>query len=142
VRNRMTRGQWLAARGDSRAARETFTDALTRYESQACCAATRSFIHAERAELELDTDPDAAASDADRARALAPPSAAESFSRYTGRAWYVTGLVREKGRQWREAREAFATAAVQFAGAVGENHPDTLLARAAIARASTGLSTK
>ncbi len=125
VRNRMTRAQWLAARGDSRAARETFSDALTRYESQDCCAATRSFIHAERAELELGVDPDAAAKDAERARELAPPIAGESFSRFTGRAWYVTGMVLERNKRWREAREAFATAAVQFAGSVGEKHPDT-----------------
>lgn len=142
VRYRMTRAEWLASRGDSRAARETFTDALTRYESQDCCAATRALIHAERAELEMDSDLGAAARDAERARELAPPIAGESFSRFTGRAWYVTGMVHERNRRWREAREAFATAAVQFAGALGEEHPDTLLARAGIERLSASLTTQ
>ena len=84
----------------------------------------------------------AAARDAERARELAPPIAGESFSRFTGRAWYVTGMVHERNRRWREAREAFATAAVQFAGALGEEHPDTLLARAGIERLSASLTTQ
>ena len=41
-----------------------------------------------------------------------------------------------------KAREAFATAAVQFAGAVGESHADTLRSREAIARVEAALSTK
>ncbi|HUQ11259.1 MAG TPA: serine/threonine-protein kinase [Steroidobacteraceae bacterium] len=136
VRHHMTRAQWLAARGETRAAREAFGDALARYESQDCCAATRALIHADRAVLELDSDAGAAATDAARARELAPSSTSETFSRFTGRAWYVTALVFEKDHHPREASEAFATAAVQFAGSVGERHPDTLRARAGIERVS------
>ena len=61
-----------------------------------------------------------AAADARAARDLAPQIADESFSRFTGRAWFVTGLVYEAQGRRREARDAFATAAVQFAGAVGD----------------------
>jgi len=65
---------------------------------------------------------------------FAPPVEAESFSRFTGRAWYLTGLVHEHRRQMPEARDAFATAAVQFAGALGDSHFDTLRAREAMVR--------
>ena len=142
VRYRMTRAQWLAARGESRAAREMFTDVLARYESQNCCSATRSFVHAERAELELHHDLAAAEADAVRARELAPSITDDSFSRFTGRAWFVTGLVAEKHRKLRAARDAFATAAVQFAGALGEEHAETLRARDAISRVSDAPSTE
>ena len=74
-----------------------------------------------------------AAADARDARDLAPQIADESFSRFTGRAWFVTGLVYEHQGRRREARDAFATAAVQFAGAVGDAHPDTA-ARAAMTK--------
>ncbi len=142
VRYRMTRAQWLAARGETRAAREMFTDVLARYESQNCCSATRSYVLAERAELAVDGDLAAAAEDAARARELAPSGDDESFSRFTGHAWFVTGQVAERQKRSREARDAFARAAVQFAGALGEDHPETLRARDAISRVSNEPSTE
>jgi hypothetical protein len=87
-----------------------------------------------------DQDLAAAADYAAQARELAPKVDEESFSRFTGRAWYLTGLVYEQQRKLREARDAFATAAVQFAGALGDTHPETLHVRAAMARASNQLA--
>ncbi len=131
----MTRAEWLAARGDAVAARDALTRVVAQYESQNCCRATRSLALAERAMLGLG-DPDTAGADAARARELAPPPEADSFSRFTGSAWYASALVFEARGEVREARDAFATAAVQFAGALGDTHPDTLRARAGIARIS------
>jgi hypothetical protein len=54
----------------------------------------------------------------------------------------VTALVLEKRGRWREARDAFARAAVQYAGALGDAHPDTLRARDAILRMERRVSTK
>ena len=82
----------------------------------------------------------AAAGDAEKARALAPQVDDESFSRFTGRAWYLTGLVYERQHKLREARDAFATAAVQCAGSLGDTHPETLRVRAAMTRVSSGLA--
>jgi tetratricopeptide (TPR) repeat protein len=135
VRYELTRAEWLAARGDSAAARDALTKVLSLYESQNCCRATRSLALAERAMLELD-DLDDADADATSARELAPLPEADSFSRFTGSAWYATALVLEARGKFREARDAFATAAVQFAGALGDSHADTVRARAGIARAS------
>lgn len=134
VRLLMTRGEWLAARGNTDQAIEALTRALSVYEAQKCCGATRAYILAKRSELELDRDVHAAAADAASARELAPPVESEMFSRFTGGAWYATARVLEHGRQWREARDAYAQAAVQFAGAVGESHRDTLRARDAMSR--------
>ena len=74
-------------------------------------------------------DLDAADADAASARELAPQPEADSFSRFAGSAWYVSALVFEARGRPREARDAFATAAVQFAGALGDTHPDTVRAR-------------
>jgi serine/threonine-protein kinase len=139
VRHVMTRAEWLAARGDLQAAREGFGHALALYESQNCCRATRALVLAERAEAELDVDLAAAAADSESARELAPAIEAESFSRFTGLAWYASGRVFEKQGKPRDARDAFARAAVQFAGALGESHPETLRARAGIDRAALSL---
>ncbi|HYJ39950.1 MAG TPA: protein kinase [Steroidobacteraceae bacterium] len=135
VRYELTRAEWLAARGETAAARDALTRVLGLYESQNCCRATRSLVLAERAMLELD-DLDNADADAARARELAPLPEADSFSRFTGSAWYVTALAFEARGKFREARDAFATAAVQFAGALGDTHADTARARAGIARVS------
>jgi eukaryotic-like serine/threonine-protein kinase len=134
VRYEMTRAEWLAARGNAGAAHEALTRAIALYESQGCCRATRSQALAERALLELDEAPDSAAADAASARELAPPIDADSFSRFTGKAWYASARVLEKQGKTREARDAFARAAVQFAGALGEAHPETARSRAGIAR--------
>jgi serine/threonine-protein kinase len=140
VRHVLTRAEWLAARGDRQAARDGFGHALALYESQNCCRATRALVLAERAELMLEQDLAAAAADAESARELAPAIEAESFSRFTGLAWLASGRVFEKQGRLRDARDAFARAAVQFAGALGESHPETLRARAGIERASNHLA--
>jgi serine/threonine-protein kinase len=142
VRLLMTRGEWLAARGDTDAAVEAVTRALSLYESQQCCSATRAYILSRRSELELGRDIEAAAADAASARELAPPVETEMFSRFTGGAWYVTARVLEQRRQWREARDAYAQAAVQFAGAVGDTHRDTVRARDAMSRLAERVSTE
>jgi eukaryotic-like serine/threonine-protein kinase len=136
VRYELTRAHWLAARGDRDAAREALTKVLALYESQGCCSATRSLVLADRAALDLAGNLDSAATDASAARALAPPLETESFSHFTGGAWYASALVLEKRGKVREARDAFATAAVQYAGALGDAHPATARARAGIARMS------
>ena len=135
VRYEMTRAQWLAARGDTVAARDALTKVLALYESQNCCSANRALALAERAMLELG-DLDKADADAASARQLAPQPEADSFSRFAGSAWYASAQVFETRGKVREARDAFATAAVQFAGALGDTHPDTVRARAGIARTS------
>jgi serine/threonine-protein kinase len=125
------------ARGNAAEARRLFTDAVSNYQSKGCCRANQAWALALRGEAALlQGDVDAAAADAALARERAPPVEMESFSRFTGRAWYLTALVHEHRRQAREARDAFATAAVQFAGALGDRHHDTLLARAGMSRAS------
>ena len=58
------------------------------------------------------------------------------------RAWYATGLLRERERQARAARDAYATAAMQFAGALGDSHPDTVRAREAIQRVAAMIPTE
>ncbi|HTU66291.1 MAG TPA: serine/threonine-protein kinase [Steroidobacteraceae bacterium] len=141
IRYRLTRAEWLAAHGDREEARTMLTNVIAAYDSQKCCAATRSLAYGERALLAIALgELDAAAADAATARELAPPDTTESFSRFTGGAWYATALIAEKRGALREARDAFAKAAVQYAGAVGESHADTLRARAGIARAANRLS--
>jgi serine/threonine protein kinase len=141
TREYMTRGEWLAAQGQHAAAIEMFTRAVANYEAQRCCRAHVALALAQLAVLRLATgDAQAAQADAARAVQLAPSRDAESFSRFTGSAWSATGLVHEAAGRWREARDAHAVAAVQFAGAVGDTHPDTLRARDAIARAERRLA--
>jgi len=135
VRYAMTRAEWLAARGDTAAARDALTRVLALYESQNCCRATRSLALAERAMLGLG-DLDTADADAASARELAPSLESDSFSRFAGSAWYASARVFEARGKFPEARDAFATATVQFAGALGDAHADTVRARAGIARMS------
>jgi eukaryotic-like serine/threonine-protein kinase len=141
TRYHMTRAALLTAQQRPADAREALTQAIASYESQDCCRAHIALALAMRGELALEgSDLAAAAGDAARARELAPQVDAESFSRFTGRAWYLTGLVYEQQRKFREARDAFATAAVQMAGALDDNHPETLRVRAAITRATNQLA--
>ena len=137
----MTRATVLAAQNRAADARNVLTQAIRSYEAQGCCRAHIALAHALRGELALaDHDLATAADAAAQARELAPAIEAESFSRFTGRAWYVTGLVYERQHKLREARDAFATATVQFAGALSDVHPETLRAREAILRASSQLA--
>jgi tetratricopeptide (TPR) repeat protein len=125
----------LAARGNSQSATAELTRAIAQYRAQECCRAHIALSLAMRSEVALgEGRVSDAAADARAARELAPQITDESFSRFTGSAWFATGLVYESQGRSREAREAFATAALQFAGAVGETHPDTLRAREAMAR--------
>jgi serine/threonine-protein kinase len=138
-RHLVSRAALLAARGESAEARRLLTQAVDHYRAQDCCRANQAGALAQRGELALlDEDAGAAAVDAARARELAPAITEESFSRFTGRAWYLTGRVHEARREWSAAREAFATAAVQLAGALGDSHPDTLLARQGSDRVRVG----
>ena len=141
TREYMTRAALLAAQRRNTQARTELTRAVANYEAQHCCRSHVALALAHRAELSLD-DGDAAAAAADAARAveLAPSRDSENHSRFTGSAWLAEGRVRESRGQAREARDAFAIAAVQFAGALGDQHPDTLRARDAIARASRMVS--
>jgi len=134
----ITNAALLAARGNSQGATAELSRAVDQYRAQECCRSHIALSLALRGEVALrEGRISDAAADARAARDLAPQIAGESFSRFTARAWFVTGLVyQEQGRR-REARDAFATAAVQFAGAVGETHPDTVLAREAIRRTGT-----
>ena len=143
TRHLMARAALHAAQRRSAEARPLFTRAIEAYEAQRCCFAQISYALAQRGELEVqDGDVAAAARNLERARSLAPPAAAGSFSRFTARAWYATGTLYEAQRRMREARDAFATAAVQSAGAVGDRHPDTLRARDAHERVSNHLATQ
>jgi hypothetical protein len=143
TREVMTRAELRARQHNGPEARTLFARAIEAYEAKKCCAGPISYALSQRGEVAvLDGDLAAAAADIERARALAPPVEAESFSRFTGRAWYATGLLHERRGQVREARDAFAVAAVQFAGSLGEQHPDTLLARDAISRAAGRLLAK
>jgi tetratricopeptide (TPR) repeat protein len=127
----------LAARGNPQAASAELTRSLEQYRALDCCRAQMALSLAMRSELALGEGRVAdAAADARAARDLAPPIGAASFSLFTGNAWLATGLVYERQGRRREARDAFATAAVQFAGAEGDGHPDTLRAREAIQRVS------
>jgi len=136
----MTRATVLAAQRRPADARAVLAQAIRSYESQGCCRAHIALAHAMTGELALaELDLTTAADEAALARDLAPKIDEESFSRFTGRAWYLTGLVYEQQRKPREARDAFATAAVQFAGSLGDTHPDTLRVRDAITRASNQL---
>jgi tetratricopeptide (TPR) repeat protein len=142
-RERMTRASLLAAQGRTAEARAELTRAIDNYEAQHCCHAHVALALAHRAELALDTaDLESAESDARRAVELAPSRDGESFSRFTGSAWLATGRLREAQGRAREARDAYAVAAVQFAGSQGEAHPDTRRAREAISRMAAALSTK
>lgn len=142
IRHLAQRADWLAARGDTDDALSAYSRALSLYESQKCCRATRAYLLARRSLLELDRDPAAAAADAASARELAPEVESDMFSRFTGLAWYATGRVHEQRRQWREARDAYAQSAVQFAGSVGDTHPDTLRSRDAMSRLAERISTE
>ena len=133
----MTRATAIALHGEAEEAQALLTRAIDNYESQHCCRAHVAYALALRSELALRRgDSSAAAADADRARELAPSITEESFSRFAGRAWYVSGMVYERNKDMRAARDAYATAAMQFAGAVGDTHPETLRAREAMGRAS------
>jgi len=134
----VTNAALLAARGNTGGATAELTRALAQYRAQDCCRAHMALSLALRSEVALrEGRISDATADARSARELAPQIADESFSRFTGRAWFVSGLVYEAQGRRAEARDAFATAAVQFAGAVGETHPDTLRAREGIARMGT-----
>jgi tetratricopeptide (TPR) repeat protein len=136
-RQQMVAAGLESARGRHAEARRLFTQAISNYRAQDCCRANSALAFALRGELALrDQDLDAAAADAAQAREFAPPVEGESFSRFTASAWYLTGLVQEQRRQIPEARDAFAVAELQFAGALGDSHSDTLRARAAMGRVS------
>jgi tetratricopeptide (TPR) repeat protein len=137
LRYAMTRAEWLAARGENGAARDAMKNVIAQYESQNCCRATRSLALSQLALINLG-DLDTADANAASARELAPPIEADSFSRFAGSAWYASARVFEAQGHLREAREAYATAAMQFAGALGDTHPDTVRARAGITRTSGG----
>jgi tetratricopeptide (TPR) repeat protein len=143
TREYMARSMLMAALGRNADARAALTRAMANYEAQNCCHAHIALALSERAALALAAG-DLAGAEADALRAveLAPPIHAESFSRFTGGAWFAHGLVRERQGKWRDARDAFAKAAVQFAGAVGDTHPDTLRSRGAIARAQRAVAAK
>jgi serine/threonine protein kinase len=131
----LTNAALLAERGNSRGATAELSRALDQYRAQDCCRAHMAWSLALRGEVALrDGRVSDATADARAARDLAPQILDESFSRFTGRAWFVTGLVYEQQGRKRDARDAFATAATQFAGAVGEAHPDTVRAREGIDR--------
>jgi tetratricopeptide (TPR) repeat protein len=135
----ITNAALLAARGNNGGAVAELTRALAQYRAQNCCQPHMALTLALRGEVALrEGRISDAAADARSARDLAPQITDESFSRFTGRAWFVSGLVYEAQGRRAEARDAFATAAVQFAGAVGETHPDTLRAREGIARMGSG----
>jgi tetratricopeptide (TPR) repeat protein/tRNA A-37 threonylcarbamoyl transferase component Bud32 len=137
----ITNAALLAARGSSAAATAELTRALEQYRAQDCCRAHMALVLALRAEVAVrEGRISDASADARSARDLAPQIADESFSRFTGRAWFVTGLVYEQRNRRSEARDAFATSAVQFAGSAGEKHPDTLRARDAMVHASGQLA--
>jgi serine/threonine protein kinase len=140
TREVMTRASLYAAQQRRADARRLFTQAIEAYEAKSCCRAQIAFALAQRGELAAqEGDLSEAEADAKHARELAPPAHGEFFSRFTGRAWFAIGLVYEQQRKLREAREAYATAAMQYAGSLGDTHPDTLLAREALARASRSL---
>jgi serine/threonine-protein kinase len=140
TREMMTRAQWLAAGHRHAEARALLTSVIGNYESQGCCHANIAWALSLRSALSLqDGDAAAAGADAARARELAPPHDSVSFSRFTAYAWFAQGGVHEAARRQREARDAFAIAAVHFAGALGEQHADTLRARDAISRVETQL---
>jgi serine/threonine protein kinase len=143
TRETLLRATALAGLGSNAEARELFRKAIASYESVDCCHPQIAFALAQHAEAWLaDGDVEAAAADVARARELAKASGKDSFSRFAGRAWYVTGRVEESRGNARAARDAYATAAVQLAGSIGDTHPETLRARDAIARASNHLSTQ
>lgn len=123
------RASLLAARGDARGASAALASAIDTYQAQRCCRAATALALATRAQLALASgDIDSATNDAARARELAPRLEDGSFSRFTGHAWYATGLVHQNARRGADARSAFTTAAAQFAGSLGESHPLTLAA--------------
>jgi serine/threonine-protein kinase len=141
TRYTMFRAAALAGLGRNAESRELFTRAIAGYEERKCCRPQIAFALAQRAETRLaDADHDAASPDIAKARELAEPAGDAAFSRFTGRAWYATGLLHEARARLREARDAYAIAAVQFAGSLGDRHPETLRARDAIARVSNHLA--
>jgi eukaryotic-like serine/threonine-protein kinase len=142
-RQYMTEAALLTARGRDAEAAAALTRGIANYEAQDCCMAHVALALAHRAELALKAaDPGTAAADARRAIELAPSRDGDFTSRFTGAAWFASGLVHEAQGKLRESRDAFAVAAVQFAGSVGEEHPDTLRARDAISRLSARVVTK
>ena len=137
----MTRATVLAAQRRPADARAVLAQAIRSYESQGCCRAHIALAHAMQASWRWPNWIWPPPRTRRRRRAISRRKVdEESFSRFTGRAWYLTGLVYEQQRKPREARDAFATAAVQFAGSLGDTHPDTLRVRDAITRASNQLA--
>jgi tetratricopeptide (TPR) repeat protein len=143
-RQYMTEAALLTARGRDAEAAAALTRGIANYEAQDCCMAHVALALAHRAELALKAGDAgaAAAADARRAIELAPSRDGDFTSRFTGSAWFASGLVHEAAGKVRKSRDAFAVAAVQFAGSVGEEHPDTLRARDAISRLSARVVTK
>ncbi len=143
MRYTMFRAAALAGLGRNAEARTLFTQAIQGYETRNCCKPQISFALAQRGETWIaDGDLGAADTDAARARELAQTSGADSFSRFAGRAWYVTGRLAESRGNARAARDAFATAAVQLAGSIGDAHPETRRARDAITRVTGRIATQ
>jgi tetratricopeptide (TPR) repeat protein len=139
----MWRAAALAGLGRGAEARELFTSAIAGYESRDCCHPQIAFALAQRGETwYAEGDFEAAAADASRALEFAASSGPDAFSRFAGRAWHLTGLVEERRGNIRAARDAFAKAAVQLAGSIGDAHPETLLARDASLRLSNHLATQ
>jgi serine/threonine-protein kinase len=143
TRDMLTRAQLLAARQRNPEARDLLGRTAANYEAQNCCQGYTALTLAQRAELAIAAgDLAAAAVDAQRAVSLAPSRGSANHSRFTGSAWLATGRVQESAGRWREARDSFAIAAVEFSGALGDGHPETRRARAAIDRVSGGATTQ
>jgi serine/threonine-protein kinase len=143
TRYTMFRAATLAGLARHGEARELFSRSIAGYEERNCCRPQIAFALAQRGETSIaEGDLDAASADIARARELAEAAGDASFSRFTGRAWYATGMLNESQERLREARDAYAVAAVQFAGSLGDQHPDTFRARDAISRASNHLTSQ
>jgi tetratricopeptide (TPR) repeat protein len=132
LRHKLFHGRLAAALGRFEEATSSFTDVVDTYTRMQCCDGAISRALVARAEASLAAhmygpalaDAEHALDRAQRAQGAAP------FSNFTGAAWLAIARIRAAQGLSTAAHQAYALAASNLAPTLGEQHRDTLDAKA------------
>jgi serine/threonine protein kinase len=133
--HKLVQGQVSAGRGQLSQAVTAFTEVIDNYAKLDCCSGPRAQALVARASaLVTDRQLDAAAKDAQQALTFAQRAQGQlPSSGVTGQAWLMLADVRQAQGRNAEANQAYALAVRHLVDTLGEQHPDTLRARQALA---------
>ncbi|MEP7244567.1 MAG: serine/threonine-protein kinase [Gammaproteobacteria bacterium] len=138
LKGHLQQGQLWAAQGRLAEGAAEVTRSIDSYIKRECCADSLAYTLSIRSAMALsDHRPEDALSDAQHALDVSNRArGSERFSVDTGTALFAIGRVHESQARYREAREAYLSAAEHFTHTLGEQHADTLAAHAGASRAA------